>query len=184
MAKATDRVPTYPGRVLITGVSGSTFVLTPVVGQPNTYTLTSPVQLDMERADAPTVAGTALNKAFFDLKADLNVNEKVEPAQASSHIVSVTASKTLALTDAGTFQYCTNGANANITVPLNSSVAFPVGTEIEFYRNTTFTVTFVPATAGVTFLSTEATYTIADRYTSVVIKKVDTDTWVLQGNVG
>ena len=161
----TDRVPTNPGRVILTPVSGMT----------NTY--------DMVRADAPTTVGTAMNKAFFDLKADLDANEKVEPAQSSSYIISVTTSKTLALTDAGTFQYCTNAANINITVPLNSAVAFPVGTEIEFYRNTTFTITFVPI-SGVTFLSTEATYTIADRYTSVVIKKVATDTWVLQGNVG
>ena len=40
-----DRVPTYPGRV----------ILTPVDGQPNTY--------DMERADQPTQAGTPINKA-------------------------------------------------------------------------------------------------------------------------
>lgn len=42
-----DRVPTYPGRV----------VLTPVAGQPNTY--------DMARADQPTQEGTPLNKATF-----------------------------------------------------------------------------------------------------------------------
>lgn len=40
-----DRIPTYPGRV----------TLTPVSGQENTY--------DLVRADEPTEAGTALNKA-------------------------------------------------------------------------------------------------------------------------
>lgn len=43
-----DRVPTYPGRV----------VLTPVPGQANTF--------DMVRADEPRVAGTPLDKATFD----------------------------------------------------------------------------------------------------------------------
>lgn len=43
-----DRVPTYPGRV----------VLTPVSGKNNTY--------DMTRADEPVVEGTPLNKALFD----------------------------------------------------------------------------------------------------------------------
>lgn len=43
-----DRVPTYPGRVR----------LTPVSGQTNVYTFA------ME--DSPTEAGTALNKALFD----------------------------------------------------------------------------------------------------------------------
>lgn len=48
MIPVVDRVPTNPGRV----------VLTPVPGQANTY--------DMVRADAPTTAGTPVNKALFD----------------------------------------------------------------------------------------------------------------------
>lgn len=47
MVTFTDRVPTYPGRV----------VLTPVTGQTNTY--------DLTRADDPVVAGTPLNAALF-----------------------------------------------------------------------------------------------------------------------
>ena len=46
-----DRVPTYPGRV----------VLTPVSGQANTY--------DLVRADSPITEGTPLNKALLDQKA-------------------------------------------------------------------------------------------------------------------
>lgn len=48
----TDRVPTYPGRV----------ILTPVNGQANTY--------DMVRADAPRVEGTPVNKMLLDSKTD------------------------------------------------------------------------------------------------------------------
>ena len=47
-----DRVPTYPGRVK----------LVPVSGQTNVY--------DMTRADNPVQAGTPINKALFDSKAD------------------------------------------------------------------------------------------------------------------
>lgn len=46
-----DRVPTYPGRV----------TLTPVSGQANTY--------DLKRADAPVVEGTPINKVLLDNKA-------------------------------------------------------------------------------------------------------------------
>ena len=46
-----DRVPTYPGRVK----------LTPVSGQTNVY--------DMVRSDSPTEVGTPINKALFDQKA-------------------------------------------------------------------------------------------------------------------
>ena len=47
-----DRIPTYPGRVKLTPVSGET----------NTYTL--------ERADMPIEEGTKINKVLFDSKAD------------------------------------------------------------------------------------------------------------------
>ena len=49
MIEIVDRVPTYPGRVR----------LTPVSGQANTY--------DMVRADEPVVEGTPINKALFDV---------------------------------------------------------------------------------------------------------------------
>lgn len=49
---AQDRVPTYPGRV----------VLNPVNGQANTY--------DMVRADAPIQEGTPINKLLLDHKTD------------------------------------------------------------------------------------------------------------------
>ena len=48
----TDRVPTYPGRV----------IMTPVSGQANTY--------DMVRADAPIQEGTPVNKKLMDSKTD------------------------------------------------------------------------------------------------------------------
>lgn len=46
-----DRIPTYPGRV----------TLTPVSGQTNTY--------DLVRADQPLEVGTPINKSLFDQKA-------------------------------------------------------------------------------------------------------------------
>ena len=48
MIEVVDRVPTYPGRV----------ILTPVAGKANTY--------DMMRADEPIEPGTPINKALFD----------------------------------------------------------------------------------------------------------------------
>lgn len=49
--EVVDRIPTYPGRVVLTPVSGAT----------NTY--------DLTRADQPIEEGTPLNKALFDQKA-------------------------------------------------------------------------------------------------------------------
>ncbi|HRR40395.1 MAG TPA: hypothetical protein P5244_04080, partial [Syntrophales bacterium] len=73
---------------------------------------------------APTASATT-NTTQVATTAMVQARCKIVP------IVNVTASKTLALTDAGTLQICTHASTAiDITVPPNSSVAFPVGTEI------------------------------------------------------
>lgn len=115
--------------------------------------------------------------------ASLDANGKVAVAQASSRIVAVTGSKTLALSDAGTFQRCTNGGTITVTVPANSNVAFPVGTEIEIYRGGAGAVN-IGAASGVTLQCVSSTRAIADQYTSAALKKLDTNVWTLQGNVG
>lgn len=64
-----DRVPTYPGRV----------ILTPVAGAENTF--------DMERADLPIAEGTPINKKLFDSKKDcLSENVTVYVATNGSDI--------------------------------------------------------------------------------------------------
>ena len=115
--------------------------------------------------------------------ARLDNNGKVTAAQASSTIIAVSSSKTLALTDAGTFQRCTNSGAITITVPTNASVAFPIGTEIEIYQGGSGTVSF-SAASGVTLQCVSSTLSIADQYTSAALKKLDTNVWALQGNVG
>ena len=115
--------------------------------------------------------------------AELDTNSKVMPVQASAAIVSVSAAKTLALSDAGSFQLISSASAVTVTVPLNSAAAFPTGTEIELFRAGAGTVT-VAFASGITVWCSSATYTIADQYTSVCLKKLGTDTWALQGNVG
>lgn len=67
--EVVDRVPTYPGRVK----------MTPVSGQANVY--------DMVRADSPVEEGTPINKALFDQKADrLKENVTVYVSTAGSDI--------------------------------------------------------------------------------------------------
>lgn len=141
-------------------------------------------------SDVPTKVSDFSNDAGYinqhqDItgKADLDSNDKVEADQASSSIVSVTASRTLALTDAGKFLNVNSSSDLTITVPANASVAFPVGTEIEFCRFNTGAVTFAGAT-GVTLVSLDSVKTISDQYCCVGLKKIDTDTWILSGAVG
>lgn len=95
-------------------------------------------------------------------------------------IVTVTATKTLALTDSGTVQNCTNAANATLTIPLNSAVAFPIGARIIIRKNTTFSVTLA-WTGGVNVLSElGTTLTLTDIANFVILRKTGTDTWICQ----
>ena len=121
--------------------------------------------------------------ATLDDYATLDSNSKVTAEQASARIVSVTVSKTLSLSDAGTLQQVNSTSARTVTIPTNTSVAFPTGTEIEILRYGSGAVT-IAAASGVTITCSETARTIADRYTSVVLKKLSTNTWLLQGNVG
>ena len=94
---------------------------------------------------------------------------------------------TLALTDNGKLIRCINTASAvNIHIPAYATVGMPLGSEISFVNELTHasanSLGFSNA-AGVTLLSKESANTVADRYTSATLKKVDTNTWLLIGNL-
>lgn len=134
-----------------------------------------------------TVNGKALGANISltadDLSAAALVNGKVDPTQTSAPIVSVTANKTLALSDAGTLQQVNSTAARTVTIPTNASVAFPVGTEIEVMRYNTGTVT-IAASTGVTLVSPDSVKTIGARYGAASLKKIGTNEWWLEGRLG
>lgn len=69
-----------------------------------------------------------------------------------------------------------------VQIPTNSSVAFPIGSEIDFFRMNTGSVTFAAA-SGVTLLSKNNNKSIAARYSGVSLFKLDTNTWLLVGDL-
>ena len=70
----------------------------------------------------------------------------------------------------------------NLTVPLNSSVAFVIGTEIVISQYGAGQTTIV-ATSGVTLRSKSGQLKIGNQYTAVTLVKVGTDEWYVWGNV-
>jgi hypothetical protein len=92
-------------------------------------------------------------------------------------------SATYAITDANTFQACSNGSTQTFTIPTNASVAFPVDTEIDVIQLGAGQVVFAAA-GGVTLNSAFSNKKIASQYTTATLRKTDTDTWVLYGNLG
>ena len=93
-----------------------------------------------------------------------------------------TASYTLVLTDQSKIVEMNVGSANNLTVPLNSSQAFPIGTEIQVLQYGAGQTTIV-ATSGVTLRSKSGQLKIGNQYTGVTLVKVGTDEWYVIGNV-
>lgn len=88
---------------------------------------------------------------------------------------------TLLITDAQKFIRMSNAAASTLTVPLNSSVAFPVGTVIKGSQSGAGQVTLTPV-GGVTINATPG-LKVAAQYGVFALVKVDTDTWLAFGRL-
>lgn len=86
---------------------------------------------------------------------------------------------TLVLADAGKVVEMNNGSANTLTVPPNSSVAFPVGTVVEVY-NMGAGITTVAAGSGVTVRNAGD---LSAQYATASLRKRATDEWVLTGSL-
>lgn len=87
---------------------------------------------------------------------------------------------TFVLADAGAVVTASNASAQTYTIPPNSSVAFPVNTQIDLLALGAGKVSFAPG-AGVTLYP--ATNRSLAQYTGGMLYKVATDTWLLTGAV-
>jgi len=107
----------------------------------------------------------------------------VEVPGSTVGIVSETGTTyTLALTDAGKGIEAANASAITITVPPNSSVAFPVGTVITVAQADAGQVTISPG-SGVTLKSVAATPQTRAQEAVLSLWKVATDTWRVFGDL-
>lgn len=112
--------------------------------------------------------------------ASLDANSKVTASEASAKIFTYTDSHTLLLENAGALVEMNKSTACNLTVPPNSSVAFPVGTEIEIKQLGAGQVTIV-AGSGVTLRNADTALKIEKQYCSASLKKRATDEWYVDG---
>lgn len=97
-------------------------------------------------------------------------------------INSQAASYVLILSDDGKLVEINSASAANVTIPLNSTVNFPLGTQISFLQTGAGQITFVP-TGGVTLNSNPGTKTRGLWTGATLIKRAMPDTWVLLGDL-
>jgi len=93
-----------------------------------------------------------------------------------------TASYTLAVADAGKVIEMNVASANNLTVPLNSSVAIPVGSTIDIVQYGAGQTTIVPA-SGVTIRSRDGLLKLYRRYSGATLYKRGTNEWVLIGDL-
>ena len=176
---SADRIITLPDA---TGTVALTSTVMPLAGGTFTGAVTfdgaSPIVLEGATADAyeTTIAVT-------DPTADRTItlpDATGTVALKDIELNNQTASYTLVLADAGKLVEVNNASANTLTVPPNSSVAFPTGTQIIVVQQGAGATT-VTAGAGVTLRSKDSNLAIGGQYASAALIKRATDEWYVTG---
>lgn len=121
--------------------------------------------------DLSALATTSAVNLGLGLKTDKLITENTQ-----------TASYTLVLADADRIVTMSNASANNLTIPLNATVAFPIGTQIIISQFGAGQTTIVP-TAGVTLNSSLTAQKLTNQFATASLIKLGTDTWLLSGNL-
>lgn len=116
--------------------------------------------------------GASLQDSYITRTTDGGISSSgsVRPVNAQ------TSSYTLVRADAGKQVTMNSSSATTITLPTNATVAIPIGSEIPIIQLGTGVITISPA-GGVTFA--QPNNTLTSQYTAGILRKLDTDTWVM-----
>ena len=144
-----------------------------VLAGPTTGSAALPTFRELVADDIPDIAISKVTnlQSGLDAKANsvLSLSEK-------------TANHTIQLVDAGKVLIFDSASNLVVTVPLDSTLDFPVGSQIAFLRNGIGEVTFEGA-SGVDIRSVDDNLGISDQYGSAVLLKIAANEWQLVGSL-
>lgn len=93
-------------------------------------------------------------------------------------------SYTLVIGDEGAAVHMASASAITLTVPANSAVAFPIGAEIEAVALDAGAVSIVGDTGVLINGISAGAADIAARWQGAVLRKYDTDSWLLIGSIG
>ena len=156
-----------------------------------TGTLVDPYGTDVDYTPLITPSSTNLDASktyeipIYDMTDPLfPLGRKIALNLAQSLIIGnrVTDSYTLVMADAGKEVEANKATAIVITVPLNATVAFPVGTVISvlWYG---VGATSIAAAGGVTINKVSTTLNLSVRYATVLLRKTGTNEWNLSGSL-
>jgi hypothetical protein len=135
--------------------------------------------------DSTAIADGSVTSTEFQYINSLTSNAQTQIDSKTNKLVTAnrqTASYTLALIDADKLVEMNVGSANNLTVPLNSSVAFATGTQILLAQYGAGQTTIV-ATSGVTIRSNGGKLKLNAQYSGATLIKIATDEWYLFGDI-
>lgn len=129
----------------------------------------------------------SLTSASVTIDSILKINDTIDFTSASIIGIGIsintkTTSYTLVLSDAGKTIEMNVGSANNLTIPPNSSVAFPTGTTIDVIQYGAGQTTIV-AGSGVTLRSKEGNLKLTGQYSGATLYKRGTDEWLVIGDL-
>jgi len=179
---------------LVSGTNIKTINSTSLLGSGNVAvepTITATTSADYYRGDKTFAT---LNKAAVGLGNVDNTSDTNKPVSTATQTAldaktnklittnRQTASYTLVLSDADKLVEMNVGSANNLTVPLNSSVAFSTGTQILLAQYGAGQTTVV-ATSGVTIRSNGAKLKLNAQYSGATLVKIAENEWYLFGDI-
>ena len=139
--------------------------------------------LKLQTDSVETVKIKDLNVTTAKIADSAITSEKLAPINNGTFTPVSGTTYTIALADFFKTKTFTSSSAVIVTIPANATTAFSIGTEIYFLQLGTGQVGFSPA-AGVTLRSDSSRTKIKTQYSSVSLLKIDTNEWVLTGNLG
>ena len=170
LAIDTSVVTTLTGTQTLTNKT----LTSPVIGTiVNTGTLTLPTSSDtlVGRATTDTLTNKTLTAPIITYSVNAQTNTTFTPS----------------LSDGGSIVTLSNASAISVTIPTNASVAYPIGTQLNFIQIGAGQVTISAVTSGTTTIAstgaTAASPKLRVQYSSASAIKIATDTWYVVGDV-